>query len=297
MIEHVKYNNYFGVWFMLFFNVTYTTVLDILEEERKNPDVWDKLNGCRKGRHVFEDKYQHKNKAKPLHERTAGLLGYKSQNNFILYLEEELYRETPTGCIVATTTFLTSNAITIAYAERMTGWGWDMMCCLYPRMRTLITLSLLPPLQITLLITSLEYLYVDTFHVSTHVNKLCQKVGGLFHPYLDKFKGLLYALKKKQKNNDSTCEQEWRDTNRIRFAKNLKRSNSAIFWYAYRKRHNERNMRKLRKQGYTFVPISQVSKARDLSIMKDSSHLPSTKDLLTLERYQNLKKPQLLLQS
>eukprot|EP01084_Bolivina_argentea_P103285 185027_1 len=235
-------------------------LLEILEEERNNPNAWDNLEGCRKGRHVFEDKYQHKPKAEPLYERTAGLLGCKSQDNFILYLEEELYRETPTGCIIATTTFLTSNAITIAFAERINGWGWDMMCCLYPRIRTLILNDLLPPLQITLLISTLEYLYVDTFHVTTHVNKLCQKIGGLFHPYLRKFKGILYGLT--VKNNDPTQEQEWRDTNRIRFAKNLKRSNSAIFWYAYRKRHNKRNIANLRKKGYSFRPISQVSKVR-----------------------------------
>ncbi len=253
-------------------------IADFIETERQNIDVWNDLDGCRKGYHVIDH-----GESDPLYTRTGGLQNWMAHDGFILYLGENVHRETPTEVLIGLGTLLTSTADYREYSNRIMGVGYDMMCCLYGRLRTLITLACLSPIIISLFISLLAYLFIDLFHIKTHKNPLCKVETGLFHPKGKKFR----KQRIETSANDSIIEQNWKVTNKLKYAKNLGQRRFSFMLYDFKKRHNETNWNKLLKEGYEFVPISETTIIRDFT--KINTILPTTKDLLTKPEYLKLK--------
>ena len=212
-----------------------------------------------------------------------------THDNFILSLTENKHRETPTEVIISLVTLLLSSQAMISFTERICGIGYDMMCTLYGRARTLITNSLLNSEQTSLIIKLLQYLFVDKWHIKPHKSALCQNdKQGLFHPYLKKFKNILFG---NATANDQVVEQNWKTINKLKFAKNMRARKFKFFLYDFRKRHNNKNWRRLLKQGFEFIPITDVSKIRNLKNIE--TVLPST-EKLTSTTNMPLKIPTLL---
>ena len=206
-------------------------------------------------------------------------------------LEEIDYLETPTQVIASLTDSMLCSQHLREFASRICGVGYDMMCCLYKRMRTLIKDELLDQERKSLLIHLLGYLFVDAFHVRTHRNPLCKNAeGGLFHPHLTKFKGILWG--RQRTKNDSVAEQLWKKTNGLKVAKNMGRPQMKVFLTLFRKRHNERSTKRLFKAGYTRIDLNRISKVRNLDELK--TELPETVELIEDEQYQELGTPHLL---
>ncbi len=253
-------------------------IADFIESERHNIDVWNDTDGCRKGYHVIDH-----NESDPLYSRTGGLQNWMTHDGFILYLGENVHRETPTEVLIGLGTLLTSTSDHIEYSKRIMGVGYDMMCCLYGRLRTLITLACLSPIIISLFIALLAYLFIDLFHIRTHKNILCL-ITGLFHPKGKKFRKQRIETKGA---NDSIIEQNWTTTNKLTYAKNLGQRRFSFMLYDFKKRHNDKNWIKLEKAGYVFVPIERTTIIRDFTQI--NTELPTTHDLLHLAKYQQLK--------
>eukprot|EP01084_Bolivina_argentea_P167751 291067_1 len=262
-------------------------LLKILEDEVNDPEAWDNLEGCRKGHHVFKKNHDINH---AVLERSGGIQAWWTQSGYCFSLEEVEYRETATQVIMSLTSILLLCNLTTEWTERMCGIGYDMMCKLFARMITLIMALLLPVTHISLLIHILPYLHIDRWHVLGHVAVLCQVIGGLFHPFCEKFKGILYGHG--QKNNDQVAEQNWVGTNKLTFIKNMNKREFKTFLVLYKVKINKRTTRRLLKQKYTFIPISKVKKIRNLTEIK--TILPTTEELLTLSCYQNLSKPEIL---
>eukprot|EP01083_Nonionella_stella_P065156 170479_1 len=267
-------------------------VFDMISAERENPDSWDQLNGCRKGDHVFDAEKSRYQKDDPLFKRTGGIRSWITHNEYILSLHSINGKETPTETVVDLGTMLSER---VQYAERCGPIGFDMMCCCFRSMKVMINKGLLAIFLVSLLIQLLPYLHIDSFHVSTHKLWICTLTGFL-HPYLDKFKNILWAFdKKRKKKNDSVAEQLWAKTNKLRFATKMKQSSFGLLLYMFRIRHNKRNTKKLLKQGFTFVPISHVTKIRDLSKTFHADDMPSERDLADDQKYQKLCIPKLII--
>ena len=250
---------------------THNTVTELVEQEREQEETWNDLDGCRRGHHAFNDDDD------ALYQRTGGLQSWMTHDNFIISLTENKNRETPTEVIIGLITMLLSSRTLIAYTERIAGIGYDMMCNLYARARTLITNSLLEPLHSSLIIKFLQHLFIDKWHVKPHKNALCQNdEGGLFHPYLPKFKNILYG---NVKTNDQVVEQNWKIINKLKFAKNMRARKFKFLLYDFRKRHNKKNWKRLLQKGYSFVPISNVSTIRNLENIETT--LPTTEQLIS----------------
>ncbi len=262
-------------------NLSNPQLSKLIESERNNINVWNQLDGCRKGYHVIDHQ-----ESDPLYTRTGGLQNWMSHDGFILYLGENVHRETPTEVLIGLGTVLTATDDHIEYSKRIMGVGYDMMCCLYGRLRTLIELAYLPPLIISLFISLLAYLFIDLFHIKTHKNPLCS-LTGLFHPQGKKFK----KQRIETGGNDSIVEQNWKVTNSLKFAKNLGQRRFSFMLYDFKERHNEKNWNKLVQKGYEFIPISDTTIIRDFTNL--NSILPSTNDLLNKRQYQTLKIVQL----
>eukprot|EP01084_Bolivina_argentea_P019599 36426_1 len=261
----------------------------IIESEIDDPKTWDKLNGCRKGRHVFK---KEDNVDLAILERSGGIQSWWNQAGYCLSLEEVKYRETPTQVIISMCKILLLCKLTIEWTERMCGVSYDMFCVMFPRMITLIKMLWLPIEYISLLIYLMPYGHIDRFHVWGHVAALCQAIGGLFNPYCNKFKGILYGHG--QKNNDQVAEQNWVSTNKLTFVKNMSKREFKMFLVLYKVRINKTNTRRLLKKGYYFVHISKIKKIRNLSQIKTVQDLPTTDQLLNSECYQKLLKPEFL---
>ena len=222
-----------------------------------------------------------------MYERTGGLQCWMTHDNFILSLTENKYRETPTEVIMGLICLLLSNKTFKAYTERICGIGYDMMCTLYGRIRTLINQNILTAEQKSLMIKLLKYLFVDKWHVLTHTNDLCQnEKGGLLHPFLPKFKNILFGT---EKTNDQIVEQTWKIINKLTFAKNMRARKFKFLLYDFKKEHNKKNWKRLLKQGYTFIPIEEIQKIRDLSTLDLT--LPSTEELIQNQLHQTLLLP------
>ncbi len=252
-------------------------IAHFIDKERNNVNVWNDINGCRKGYHVIDHE-----ESDPLFTRSGGLQNWMAHDGFILYLGENVHRETPTEVLIGLGTLLTSDSDHIEYSKRIMGVGYDMMCCLYGRLRTLIDLALLAPIIISLFISLLPYLFIDLFHIVTHKNPLCL-ITGLFHPKGDKFKGQRIETG----GNDSIVEQNWKVTNKMKYAKNQGKRKFRFMLYDFKKRHNDKNWVQLEKKGYTFIPIDQTTTIRDFT--KINTVLPTTDDLLHKKQYQSLK--------
>ena len=92
--------------------------------------------------------------------------------------------------------------------------------------------------------------------------------------------------------NDQIVEQNWKIINKLTFAKNLRARKFKFMLYDFRKQHNKKNWKRLLDAGYSFIPIGQVSKIRNLSSI--DVNLPSTEDLINLTQHQNLLLPELI---
>ena len=102
-------------------------VARIIEEEIKNEDAWDQLEGCRRGKHAH---LEHEEESTAKFERTGGVQGWLTHTNLIVSMEEVVHYETPTVVILSLISLLKSQK---AYAERLTGIGYDMACTLLGR--------------------------------------------------------------------------------------------------------------------------------------------------------------------
>ena len=262
----------------------------LIEQEENEPNAWDDLSGCRRGKHVFAN-HKTQDLEFPLFERSGGIQGWCSHSGYILLLEEIDQRETPTQVIVSLFTMLLNTKLIRAYTARICGLGYDMMCCLYSRMRTLIHDEMLTVEQDSLLISLLRCLFVDSFHVKSHRNPLCQnEKDGLFHPHLPKFKGVLWGRPKAK--NDSVVEQLWKKTNVLKVARNMGRRQMNVFLHLFRIRHNNRSTKRLIKAGYTRININKVSTLRNLRVLNE--RLPETNELIELDRHRLLTVPTLI---
>ena len=261
------------------------TVAQIIEDELQKEDVWDSLNGCRRGKHAkLEKDEEHTGQ----YETTGGIQAWMTQSNFIICLEEVIHYETPTEVLLSLINVLQNNP---EYAERVIAIGYDMACTLFGRAKTLIKDGLLSDVAASILIKILHILFVDKWHVRGHTNPMCLKgKNGLFNPYLKKFKKVLFG--KNVKTNDQVVEQKWRTINKLRFCKNLSERRFKFTLLDYKMRHNKRNEERLMRAGYAFVDISKVSKTRDLE--EFVREMPTMQQLLTDKKYQELSVPKLL---
>ena len=255
---------------------------EIIEEEVKNEDAWDQLDGCRRGKHArLEDDSESQNKL----ERTGGIQAWKTQSNFIIYLEEVDHYETPTEVLLSLLSLLKLNK---QYSDRIMAIGYDMACTLLGRAQTLIKKKILTEYEISLLIKILHILFIDKWHVKGHKKPICnQGKNGLLNPYLDKFKGILWG--RGVRTNDQVVEQGWKTINKLRFAKNMTQRKFRFTLLEYRQRHNKRTKNNLIQQGYTFVDITRLSAIRDIKELETS--MPTMQMLLNDDKYQKLQKP------
>ena len=253
-----------------------------VDSERQKEDAWNDLGGCRQGRHVMREQ--------SFFQKTGGLENWMTQSGFILSLSENLHRETPTEVLMLLGSVLLSSDAHKEYTKRIMGIGYDMMCVLYKRLRTLIDGDYLPQEQISLFISFLHYLFVDAFHVESHTLDLCQKINGLFHPRSKKF-----TEQRTGTSNASIVEQNWKIINGLTYAKNLGERRFEFMLYEFKKRHNNKNWNRLLKHGYEFIKIKNTAAIRELSGTQNV--LPSTHELRTDPKYKTLRKVKLIIAS
>ena len=174
-------------------------MIDSILDERNNDDVIDKLDGCRSGANTI----------RPSQHRTGGILCCSTVSGFIVHLTENVHRETPTEVLIETVDAFTTKPSHIDYLERMEGIGYDNMCNLLSRIYSLGTKELLTHEQAYFWHEMRCRAFVDSFHISTHKCKLCQKDSNYctLHPHLPKFQNVLmyestknYRSKKREKN-------------------------------------------------------------------------------------------------
>ena len=252
---------------------------DFVETERQNLDAWDALDGCR-GKDQMEETQK-----ESLFCKTGGIQSWMTHSGFILYIHEHVHLETPTAVILSLLHALLATQLHQEYARRLLAIGYDMMCTLYGRMKTLLNADYLTQKSKNLLISLLPHMHVDKFHVASHKNELCIKKGNLFNPYAEKFAAF---FKQKGFSNDQIVEQNWKIINKLKWAKNLGRRRFCFMLYDIRKRHNSKNWIRLQKAGYEFVEISKISKIRELN--KRQPEIPTTVQLQTEARFQKLQK-------
>ena len=174
-------------------------MIDAILNERNNDEVIDELDACRSGANTI----------KPTKHRTGGILCCSTGSGFIVHLTENVHRETPTEVLIETVDAFTTKPSHIDYLERMEAIGYDNMCGLLSRIYSLGTKKLLTPEQAYFWHEMKCRAFVDSFHISTHKCKLCQKDSNfcVLHPKLPKFKKVLlhenntnYRSKKREKN-------------------------------------------------------------------------------------------------
>jgi len=205
---------------------------EVVENERQNLDVWDDLDGCR-GKQQME-----KSKNETLFNKTGGIQSWMTHSGFILSLHEHIHLETPTAVILSLVNALLATEMHKEYAKRVMTIGYDMMCTIYGRMKNLLQEDFLPTETKNLLISLLSCLHVDKFHVASHRNPLCKKDGNMFSPYAEKFATFFGG---KGNSNDQIVEQNWRITNKLRWAKSLGRRRFNFMLYDLKNRHNSQN--------------------------------------------------------
>ena len=208
-----------------------------------------------------------------------------THSNFIIYLQEIVHHETPTEVLLTLISILQSKK---QFAERITGIGCDMACTLFGRAKTLINKRLLPESDASVLIKIIHILFVDKWHVKGHTDSMCnQGEEGLLNPYLKKFEGILHG--DGVKTNDQIVEQGWKTVNKLRFAKNLTRRKFRFTLLECKQRHNDKNKMNLVKKGYEFVPVTRLTKVRNLS--QTEREIPTMQRLLHDDKYQKLQIP------
>ena len=258
------------------------TVETIIEQEIKNEDAWDQLEGCRRGKHAH---LEHEEESKAKFERTGGIQGWLTHTNFIVSLEEVVHYETPTVVILSLISLLKSQR---AYAERITAIGYDMAGTLLGRAKTFVEKKLISEEKASILIKIISILFIDKWHVKGHKKDLCnQGKNGLLHPYLDRYKNILWG--KATKTNDQVVEQIWKTINKLRFAKNLTRRKFRFTLIQFRKMHNDKIRTNLLAKGYEFVDIEKLSKVRNFDEIE--SEFPSMQQLLSDAKCQQLSMP------
>lgn len=252
---------------------------EFVEAERQNLSIWNELEGCR-GQQQME-----KSQKESLFAKTGGLQSWMTHSGFILSLHEHIHVESPTAVILSLLNALSFTAEHQEYAKRVMAVGYDMMCTIYGRLKTLLQEDHLTLESKNLLISLLHCLHVDKFHVGGHKNPLCQKEGNMFNPYSKKFIDL---FGEKGCSNDQIVEQNWKITNKLHWAKSSGRRRFNFMLYDIKKRHNLQNWKQLERAGYHFVPIEQVKTIRELS--KHVLEVPTTEQLQTQQKFQKIKK-------
>ena len=209
-----------------------------------------------------------------------GVNAFFTCSGFCISLKEELWRETPTQIVLETPKLFTSHKDSIKYYERITGFGYDMACNI---LKTLIALSeenALTDEQKKFWKPIMNRLFIDPFHISSHKLSICKEDSkeGILHPKLKKFKNILTGLPKKQKINHQIVEQFWKELNKQLYMKALSEEKFAFFLILKRENHNEQQMQKLKKKGYTFTNINDITVLRSFN----ASEVPTK--LLTMDQ-------------
>ena len=247
-------------------------VRDIVSLETRNDVFINSTKGCRKASNM--------NIASAF--KTHGLNALMTCSGFIIRLREEIVRETPTGCIIDIADAFTANDSIIQSANRIEALGYDMMCRMYYTLRRLLNEAKLSAKQERFWSGLLERLFVDIWHIHTHIDKLCKQDSdeAIFHPKLAKYKNILHHINETlDRCNDIVVEQFWSTTNSAKHFKAMCKETGLIFLYLKRKHHNQERMKELKKKGYIFVDVEFFTTLRDISAERDSQW-PSTNQLI-----------------
>jgi hypothetical protein len=132
-------------------------------QEREDDEVIDDLNGCRSGANTI----------RPGKHKTGGLFCVSTLTGFIVYCKEYVHRETPTEVAQDAVTAFTTLESNRNYFERMEALGFDNMCNLQRTVKAGITRNSLTRIQKYFWDVMKIRLFVDSFHLATHVCPLC----------------------------------------------------------------------------------------------------------------------------
>ena len=132
--------------------------------ECDNDEFYNNVKGCRSG----------SNAALPSAGMSGGVCSFMTLSGFMLAIQPNLYRETPTQVILDLFKCLTQNKATIKYFNIMEAMGWDMMCNILGRLLKLMSKELLSADMLKFWSDDiLSRLFVDRFHIAKHVCELC----------------------------------------------------------------------------------------------------------------------------
>ena len=218
-------------------------------------DVADRSKGCRKQENI---------KASTT-AKSNGLNSIMNCAGFCIRLREEVYRETQTKSLIDIPDALLNNNEAIEYYNRITAIGYDFMCRMwYTLQKSIKHTNALGNKETKFWSGLMNRLFIDRFHIKTHLDSLCSqdKTKGIFHPDLPKFKIILRKDDGKKPINDQIVEQFWSAFNKW---KNLRAMTNEVFNFFLilkREHHNLYMIDKLTKKGYTFIPYKDIKPLR-----------------------------------
>ena len=148
------------------------------------------------------------------------------------------------------------------------GAGFDIACGIYLRLKTLFDKNLLSTEEKIFWSSFVTYFFIDKLHIKCHVNPICTLSDkGLFHPYLNKFKGILYDTGCKV--NDQIAEQMWGILiNKFKFIfKSLSMKKAILLSFLLREWVNHEKKQVLStKHMYWDEDINNFGKLRDMNM-------------------------------
>lgn len=221
--------------------------------------------------------------------RSGGMIAIMNCSGFMLTLEENVHRETPTGVIETVARTLTSNAAMIKYFNRIRSFGWDMACKLLERIISLIKSKKLSHDQKKVYTSEfLSRMWIDKMHIQSHkCQKYCSNDSkvGLVHPGLPKFQNVL------SKVNGQIVEQTWKKTNRLQFMKKQSKEHYRLLLLEYKDFHNEQTRLRLENDGFSFVSIDEIQPIRDYqNIHNFAVTVENIRSITTLKQPSLIKK-------
>ena len=255
---------------------------DELLNELQIAEILDNSKGCRKKENI-------KTANKSI---SNGLNAFFTCTGFCIRLREELYSESQTKVILDAADAMTCNISALKYYERLEAFGYDFNCRLFYTLMNCFKYNQLTQTEQKFWWPILVRLFIDIFHISTHVDDLCKNINnGLFHPKLKKFKNIFKddELLKRKRINDQIVEQFWSTFNKYTYMRALSREKFKFFLYLKREQHNLHRIEALSKKGYIFIDIDDTTTLRVWDAIQPS--IPTISSCKTLKelhkKYEN----------
>ena len=233
----------------------YTVTL--LSDEQENKEHIDDMDGCRSGENTIKTKTI----------RSGGTMATMLCSGFIMNISSFLRTEGPTEVLIRIVkTIIGSCHCNEFVCHIVTMLGYDMMCNM---ISTLLGQRLddlfyeenkdVQLIHYIFINFGLNRLFIDKFHSKSHKLAACNTHEGVLNLHHPKFKHVSKGI------NDNICEQFWRGHNKLRPLKATSTEHYNFILILSRELHNDERKRSLEKDGWTWEPISNWPKIRDLN--------------------------------